>query len=58
MENSMVVTTATAARRIGGVASSLTWLSPCVLSPDKPRAVTTELAPASASSNLNERRPS
>jgi hypothetical protein len=58
MENSMVVTTATDARRIGGVLISLKWLSFYVLSPDKLRAVTSELAPASSISNLNERRPS
>jgi hypothetical protein len=58
MENSIVVTTATDARRIGGVPLSLKWLSFYVLNPDTLRAVTTELAPASSISNLNERKPS
>ena len=47
MENSMVVSTATAARRIG-VPISLKWLSVYILNPDRLRAVTTELAPASS----------
>jgi hypothetical protein len=58
MQNSMAVTTATDARRIGGVPISLKWLSCYILNPDTLRAVTTELAPASFISNLNERRPS
>ncbi len=58
MENSMAATTATDARRIGDVPISLKWLSSYVLNPDTLRAVTTALAPASAISNLNERRPS
>ncbi len=58
MEHSMAVTTAPNARRIGGVPLSLKWLNSCVLNPDTLRAVTTELAPASSISNLNERRPS
>jgi hypothetical protein len=44
----MAVTTATNARRIGGVPLSLKSLSRYVLNPDTLRAVTTGLARASA----------
>jgi hypothetical protein len=51
MQNARAVTTATDARRIGGVPFSLKWLSFYVLNPVKLRVVTTALAPASSISN-------